>query len=381
MAYNPIHYPIGDIFAPEGGAILSENNGHRRCPAYQVPESEVPLICSEKEWNVILERERANLGLFVPAYVEDSAPVLCPKRNRDSSFHVGYVRETSAGSWRERRLCSCVSGGSYIRVLKRRIDYETGEELRPYVRVSDCEYDGDRLLYSPEDVRYMCQSGSRGDNMRSVKDSCNRFKWMVRANERFVRLFVTLTYAENMRDTSRLYQDLRRFVQKLRRLAPTYTDSDGRERSVITGYLAACEPQKRGAWHVHLLVLSTVRPSLYISNKQVCKKWGHGFTKTQRVRHVRDVGEYLTAYLSNIKDGKGTKKGARLYLYPVGFRFTRWSRGLVEPEKANFYGDFGDWFRDLSAFSLCFDYQNETRRPGGLKILSRIALFYMEKPK
>lgn len=377
MAYDSIHYPINIIekrdcygyayldIAP----ILSDNNGHRCVPAWQVPEDEIPLVCSEREWNEILERERAKLGLSVPAYVKDSAPVLCPKRNRDNSFHVGYVRETSAGSWRERRLCSCVSGGSYIRVLKRRIDYETGEELRPYVRVSDCEWNGDELEYCEDDVRYMSHGVSRADNMRSVKDSCNRFKWMVRANERFVRLFVTLTYAENMRDTSRLYEDFRRFFQRLRRALPE-----------ITGYLAACEPQKRGAWHVHLLVLS-LKKSLYISNKRVCSLWGRGFTKVQRVRHVRDVGEYLTAYLSNIKDGKGTKKGARLHLYPVGFRFARWSRGLVRPEKANFYGDFGEHFRDLSAFSLCFDYQNETRRPGGVKILSRIALFYMEKPK
>ena len=369
MAYDSIHYPIGDIFSG-CREISSNNNGHRRVPAYQVPASEVPLICSEKEWNEILERERAALCLPNSAlWASDSPEVVLPKRNRDNSFHTGYVREVSAGSWRERRCCSCVSGGSYIRVLKREVDFETGEELRPYIRVKDCEYDGENLLYSPDDVRYMHQSGSRADNMRTVRDTCNRFKWKVRANERFVRLFVTLTYAENMRDTSRLYQDFRRFFQRLRRACPD-----------ISGYLAACEPQKRGAWHVHVLLLS-LKKTLYISNKRVCSLWGRGFTKVQRVRHVRDVGEYLTAYLSNIKGGKGTKKGARLALYPVGFRFTRWSRNIADAEKTNFYGEFGDHFRDLSDFALCFDYQNETRRPGGVKILSRIALFYSEKPK
>lgn len=350
--------------------ILSENNGHRRCPAWQVPESEVPLICSEKEWEQIKARERARLGirdLLTPPEVDPSK--LLRPRKRDSSFNVGYVREVRAGAWVERRINSMCSGGCNILVLPREVDYETGEELRPYVRISDTEYDGENILYDPQDVRYMERHASRGDNMRSVKESCNRFKWMVRANEHFVRLFLTLTYAENMRDTKRLYEDFRRFFPRLRRALPD-----------IDGYLAACEPQKRGAWHMHVLLLSR-KKSLYISNKRVCSLWGKGFTKTQRVRSVRDVGVYLTSYLSNLKEGKHTKKGARLALYPVGFRFTRWSRSVRLPSVSSFYGGFGDRFRSLNFYSLCYDYQNEKRTEDGKRIISRICLFYRDYPK
>lgn len=370
----PVIYPIqfveGGRYGFDIAPVMSENNGHRRLPAYAVPSSEVPLICSEKEWAAIRERDYRALRVPVSSWAvpAPSGPLLRPSR-RDSSFSKGYVREISAGSWRERRLSSCVSNGCNIRVLERFTDFETGEELRPYVCVKDCEYDGDNLLFDYKDVRFMRCGSSRADNMRSVKDSCNKFKWKVRANENFVRLFVTLTYAENMRSTSRLYEDFRRFFQRLRRAFPD-----------ISGYLAAAEPQRRGAWHMHVLILSR-KKSLYISNKRVCSLWGRGFTKVQRVRNVRDVGEYLTAYLSNLKDGKGTKKGARLRLYPVGFRFARWSRGLDSPEKVSFYGNFGDYFRDLDDYSLCYDFQNDSKKIDGVRILSRVALFYSEKPK
>ena len=49
--------------------------------------------------------------------------------------------------------------------------------IRPYVRVSDMDWDGDNLLYSEKDVRFMERHSSRSDNIRSVRESCERFKW------------------------------------------------------------------------------------------------------------------------------------------------------------------------------------------------------------
>lgn len=369
MAYDPIHYPIGDIFSPYK-EILSCNNGHRNIPAWAVPESEVPLICSEKEWELIQQREFEKIypkGTYVRG-VEEESRLLAP-RNRDSGYNSGYIREIRAGAWVERRLSSMVSGGCKIRVLPgEAIDTDTGEVLRPYVRLKDCYYNDDgNIEYCVDDVRGMQRHSSRADNLRSVKATCERFKWLVRANERRVRLFVTLTYAENMTDTKRLYEDSRRFFAKLRR------------RFAVDGYFCACEPQKRGAWHCHLLLLAA-RP-LYIANRQINKLWGHGFTKVQRVRSVRDVGVYLTSYLSNLKEGRITKKNARLALYPLGFRFTRWSRDVERPENTRFFGNFGEHFREALDFELCFDYQNRTRLETGEIILSRVALFYRENPK
>ena len=208
----PVIYPIGDLFAPGSGEPLTVNNGHRRVPAWAVPENEVPLVCSDKEWEEIRRRELEALTIksyVPPRFVE--APLLAP-RNRDSSLKKGYVREVRAGAWVERRCSSMVSGGCKIRVLPgEAIDTLTGEVKRPYVRVCDCKWNGEELEFDDSDVRGMERHACRADNMRSVRESCDRFKWLVRANERLVKLFVTLTYAENMTDTKRLYEDFRRF--------------------------------------------------------------------------------------------------------------------------------------------------------------------------
>lgn len=361
------------IFDNPLNPLLSYNNGHRRVPAWAVLPDEVPLICSDSEWEMIKRRDYPRLYNPDSVHAKNDLPLseLCKPRNRDSSYEKGFVRERRAGRWVERRLTSCVSGGCKIRVLPRTVDFETGEELRPYVRVSDMDWDGENLLYSYKDVRFMERHESRADNMRSVRESCERFKWLVRANERKCRLFITLTYADNMTDTSVLYDDFRKWFQKIRRAVKG-----------VTGYLAACEPQKRGAWHVHVLLLSN-NPALYISNKLVNKKWGRGFTKTQRVRSLHDVGSYLTSYLTNIKNGSGTKKGARLALYPLGFRFCRWSRGVRKVCESRWDGVFGDHFNGFfdGSYSLCFDYQKETKKEDGTLIFSRIALFCKEKPK
>lgn len=356
--------------------VMSDNDGHRRCPAWAVPDSEVPLVCSDSEWLAIRKRDLSRLGVsdLLEAPAENPADLLKP-RNKDSSLNRGYVREIRAGSWVERRCSSMCSGGCNIQVLPRTVDFETGEELRPYVRISDCKWNGEGLEFTTADVRFMERHSSRFDNIRSVRNTCNKFKWIVRANEKNVRLFLTLTYADNMTDCKQLYEDFRRFFPRLCRACV-----DERGETLIDGYLCACEPQKRGAWHLHVLLLSR-KKSLYISNKRVCSLWGRGFTKTQRVRSVRDVGVYLTSYLTNIKDGKGTKKGARLALYPVGFRFTRWSRSVALPENTTFYGNFGDMFRDCLAFDLCFDYQEHRRTVDGKNFVTRIALFCREKPK
>ena len=81
--------------------IMSDNNGHRRVPAWAVPEDEVPLVCSDSEWEAIRARELEKL--CIKSYVYQEPPLLAP-RNRDSGYNRGYVRELRAGAWVERRV-------------------------------------------------------------------------------------------------------------------------------------------------------------------------------------------------------------------------------------------------------------------------------------
>lgn len=212
-----------------------------------------------------------------------------------------YITEITAGSYVKRISSSKKpSGGCAIEWL-----YE-GTDEEP-IRTN--EY----LVLSTGEIKSAEEKAeTRLANERNIRIACEKFKWKVRANAEDARLFITLTYAENMTDTRQLYEDFRRFWQKIK------------GRYGITGYLVAFEPQERGAWHAHLI---TIGGADFVSNAQIAKLWGHGFTKTKACRAIADLGNYLTSYLVKL-DGK---KGSRLGLYPARFRFLRWSKGLKEP--------------------------------------------------
>ena len=124
-------------------------------------------------------------------------------------------------------------------------------------------------------------------------------------------------------------------------------------------YIECAEPQARGAWHMHVvMIFKEEKQTPFIPNDTIEKVWGYGFTKIRKLTSVDNMGCYLTAYLSDMElsdamqkgtvkgdlkaatvtDGNGGKsrkavvKGARLSLYPAGFRLFRTSRKIKRPE-------------------------------------------------
>lgn len=194
---------------------------------------------------------------------------------------------------------------------------------------------------------------TRADDMGSVAQSLKRLREIINTNitEPQNALWVTLTYHENMKNEKRLYEDFRRFHQRLKH----YHEKNGLPPYV---YVVAAEPQGRGAFHLHLLLIYQ-KSSPFISNEDISKIWRHGFTKTTALKKVDNVGAYLSAYLGDMSlqkvlkngklhlktavkeitetDGQSNKnskyyiKGARLRLYPKGFRLYRTSKGIKLP--------------------------------------------------
>lgn len=171
------------------------------------------------------------------------------------------------------------------------------------------------------------------EDINSLKNTFKRLIGLIRCN--FTegannQLFITLTYAENMTDTKKLYRDFEIFYKRLKR---KYKEHNFQ-------YVVVAEPQERGAWHFHLMLKSD--KSLYIPDSKIRELWGHGFTSTERLKSD-DVGTYYVAYFTNLevecsndenKEGKSKKyiKGSRLHYYPKGFNFYRSSRGLKKPD-------------------------------------------------
>lgn len=279
---------------------------------------------------------------------------------RPKQLSEGFVKEIRAGKYLERRVTAqSREGVSYITKLPHDRLWD-GTVLKPYVLNKDIyenEY-GERV-FDPKDVRFMKSNESRYANPRQVRKSCENFKWLIRANEKKIRLFVTLTYAHNMTDTNVLYQDYRKFWMRLKDEYPC-----------LTGYLVAFEPQKRGAWHAHMLLLSD-NAMLYIPNKKMHAIWGKGFTKTQTPKGKRDIASYLTSYLTNVREGNVTKKGARLYMYKAGFHFLRHSRDIKYASTEKWFGNF-DRLVGVTDYELLYDYENVSRWRDGTYHICKI---------
>lgn len=245
----------------------------------------------------------------------------------------GYVIQQQAGKYFERKTFSQNLSYPKVKMLPYEVDVETGEVLKPYIALKSGK-------------KKYCQTNNTTLNIESVKKRCKIAKWLIRANEKNSRLFVTLTYKENMCDTKRLYQDFRKFWQRLKDRYPA-----------IIGYLVAFEPQERGAWHAHVILLSK-RNSIYISNTTIQKIWRYGFTKTQKINKISLLAEYITAYLTNVKEGENTKKGERLKYYPKGFQFFRTSKNINKVKKFSFVGNPTENIPHLFEMSLIYDYTN-----------------------
>lgn len=198
---------------------------------------------------------------------------------------------------------------------------------------------------STGEVKTFNHNSSRKDDMNSVRSTLSRLRDYINTNATSSKncLWVTLTYAENMTDEKRLYKDFDKFIKRMR------------YKKFIFEYIVACEPQGRGAWHCHLLMIfDNIAP--YINNQELAEIWGKGFVKVKALDNVDNIGAYLTAYLGDIElndenlqdyyangnekikiktDNKTSKryiKGGRLHLYPKGFHLYRVSKGIKKPQ-------------------------------------------------
>lgn len=194
------------------------------------------------------------------------------------------------------------------------------------------------------EVKKFKHNKSRADDKHNVAKSLKAGRDIINTNVTDVKKvrWLTLTYAENMTDPARLHNDFKIFNTLLRRKIGPYE------------YITAAEPQGRGAWHLHsLLIFDDEAP--FIPNEVIADCWKQGFVKITKLDDVDNVGVYLTAYLGdmelddvnvNVKAddiktvdvkvndetvSKRIVKGARLKMYPPGFHIFRYSKNIKKP--------------------------------------------------
>ena len=210
-------------------------------------------------------------------------------------------------------------------------------------KISDTEY----IDLRTGEVKESNKIDNRAGNLNSVRQSLGRLRDLLNTNITDVSKcrWVTLTYADNMTDPKRLYEDFKKFNMRMRYKGFKYE------------YIVCMEPQGRGAWHAHLVMIFEDKAP-YINNREMATIWGHGFVTIKKLEDVDNVGAYLTAYLGDMDisdffklsddeqngirlfgikevevDGvsKSILKGARLHMYPPKFNLYRFSRGIKKP--------------------------------------------------
>ena len=216
--------------------------------------------------------------------------------------------------------------------------------------------DKDHYIYLDTGEVFECNHiDNRSESKFQVGQSLKRLRDYINTNvlEPNNCKWVTLTYSKNMQDTKKLYNDFKNFIRRFK------------EQYGHIEYIVAMEPQARGAWHCHCIILfDKVAP--FIPNATIEKLWQQGFTKTTKLDNIDNIGAYLTAYLGDmefteeniqelekqglkvsqmalkevneiegikLKEPKSFIKGGRLYMYPPKFNLYRISRGIKKPKK------------------------------------------------
>lgn len=190
----------------------------------------------------------------------------------------------------------------------------------------------------------------RSLSTESLRNTFQLIRDLVNANTTQPRRcrWLTLTYAINMTDPKQLYADYKRFMTRLRR---KYGKCE---------YIAVAEPQQRGAWHMHVILIFP-DDAPFMDNNDVASLWAQGFVTVKAMNNCDNIGAYLSAYLGDVAldeadedeesltnngyevrevetlDDAGNKvkkkyvKGYRLNMYPRGMNIVRTSRGVKRP--------------------------------------------------
>jgi hypothetical protein len=186
------------------------------------------------------------------------------------------------------------------------------------------------------EVKDFQHNEKRIDNKVSLLQTFRNLRAMINANVTSSEdvLFCTLTYKNQsctncdfqpMNNREKAYLDFNNFSHKLYR----YFSNNGIKKPRI---ISVIEPQETGAWHFHFICFWDKGQRKFIPNSVIEKLWGQGFTKIEKTKGVDNLGSYLSAYLTDLKqEGHMAEKRARLPYYPIGIKLWRCSRNCLRP--------------------------------------------------
>lgn len=231
-------------------------------------------------------------------------------------------------------------------------------DIGKHIRKLDAEHYLDK---DTGEVKEYKKAKSRGLSKQSLNRTLNRIYDAILTNcsEKYQNriTFITLTFGDEVIDHKIAGKEFDRFSKCLKR----YSQKNFKE---TYEYICIIEPQVRGTWHFHLLLIWSAKAP-FIDNKVVETLWKKGYTKTTGVRYstAKKLADYLTAHIRNMEIseyeameqmkltddmieeiwwlsetyGKAVPvdivKEGRISLYPCDVKIVRMSRGIKKPKK------------------------------------------------
>ena len=148
------------------------------------------------------------------------------------------------------------------------------------------------------------------ENREKVLNRARRdLRRIVNSNVEKYSKFLTLTFADNVKDISYANNEFKKFIKRLN----YYLDFK-------VAYSGVIEFQKRGAVHYHIIFYNTPQ-KLNIDDLRGI--WRHGYIKLNVITNVDNVGAYICKYMTKCEDEEKLR-GKKMYFN---------SRGLKKPEE------------------------------------------------
>lgn len=144
------------------------------------------------------------------------------------------------------------------------------------------------------------------NRQKTLSKASRDVRRLINTNMSNISKFVTLTFAENVKDICYANNEFKKFIMRLQY-----------HIGVKVSYVAVVEYQKRGAIHYHCVMFNVP----YIANSELADIWGNGYVKINNITQVDNLGAYVSKYMT--KDNEDERlKGKKCYMS---------SRGLKKP--------------------------------------------------
>lgn len=140
---------------------------------------------------------------------------------------------------------------------------------------------------------------ARKEVRRLINANVNRYE--DENGNNYKPVFLTLTFADNLKEISLANKEFRKFIKRLGyHIAHNQT---------YLKYVAVPEFQKRGAVHYHLIIFNLP----YTKNKVLGSIWDNGFIKINAIEGVNNIGAYVCKYMTKDYDTKDKLAGQKCY--------------------------------------------------------------------